>query len=283
MQPSFIQGCNSRKTLHTFAILIALLMSWLIVVALIVSGVFVGFINTLAGGGSIISIALFMVLGLPANIANGTNRVAVIFQNITSVGSFAKQQVLDFRKGTWLAIPTILGSIVGAQLAIDIQEEAFRKAMAIIMIVMLFFIIYKPSVWLKGQEKLVQRKVSISQVIIFFFIGIYGGFIQVGVGYFLLAGIVLGAGYDLVKANAIKVWIVLLYTPFALFVFVLNGQVHWKYGLIHAIGNIIGAWIASKWAVSWGANFVRWVIVVVIIIFSSDLLGLINIKEMLMK
>ena len=258
-------------------------MSWLIALALIVSGVFVGFINTLAGGGTINSIALLMVLGLPANVANGTNRIAVVFQNITSVGSFAQQRVLDFRKGTWLAIPTIIGSIVGAQLAIDIQEEVFRKAMAIIMLVMLFFIIYKPSAWLKGQEKFVRRKVSIWQIIIFFLIGIYGGFIQVGVGYFLLAGIVLGAGYDLVKANAIKVWIVLLYTPFALIVFVLHGQVNWKYGLIHAIGNITGAWIASKWAVSWGANFVRWVIVVVIIVFSSDLLGIINIKEMIMN
>lgn len=258
-------------------------MSWLIVFALIISGVFVGFINTLAGGGTIISIALFMVLGLPANVANGTNRIAVILQNLTSAGSFARQKVLDFRKGSWLAIPTIIGSVIGAQLAIDIREDLFRKAMGIIMIMMLFFIIFKPSVWLKGQERLVLRKVTAWQYILFFFIGIYGGFIQVGVGYFLLAGIVLGAGYDLVKANAIKVWIVLLYTPFALFVFVLNGQVYWKYGLIHAIGNITGAWIASKWAVSCGANFVRWVIVVVIIVFSSDLLGLINIKEMIMS
>ena len=258
-------------------------MSWLIVFALIFSGVFVGFINTLAGGGTIISIALLMVLGLPANVANGTNRIAVIFQNMTSAGSFAQQKVLDFRKGSWLALPTIIGSVIGAQLAVDIQEELFRKAMAVIMLVMLFFIIYKPSVWLKGQDKLVLRKVSVWQYIIFFFIGVYGGFIQVGVGYFLLAGIVLGAGYDLVKANAIKVWIVLLYTPFALIVFVLNGQVNWKYGLIHAIGNVTGAYIASKWAVSWGTNFVRWVIVVVILVFSSDLLGLINIKEMIMK
>ena len=258
-------------------------MSWLVVFALIFSGVFVGFINTLAGGGTIISIALLMVLGLPANVANGTNRIAVIFQNMTSAGSFAQQKVLDFRKGSWLALPTIIGSVIGAQLAVDIQEELFRKAMAVIMLVMLFFIIYKPSVWLKGQDKLVLRKVSVWQYIIFFFIGIYGGFIKVGVGYFLLAGIVLGAGYNLVKANAIKVWIVLLYTPFALIVFVLNGQVNWKYGLIHAIGNVTGAYIASKWAVSWGTNFVRWVIVVVILVFSSDLLGLINIKEMIMK
>ncbi len=254
-------------------------MSWLIVIALIVSGVFVGFINTLAGGGSIISLSLFMFLGLPANIANGTNRVAVILQNLTSVNEFRRQKVLDFKKANKLAIPTMIGAIIGAQIAADINEEIFRKAVGVVMIVMMYFILTKPSQWLKGTETLMEKPVSWIQVVIFFVIGVYGGFVQVGVGYFILAGVVLGAGYDLVKANAIKVWIVLLYTPLALVVFILNDQVRWDFGLIHAIGNIIGAYVASRFAVSWGANFVRWFVIVVIVVFASDLLGIVNIKE----
>ncbi len=257
-------------------------MSWLVITALIVSGVFVGFINTLAGGGTIISLSLFMLLGLPANIANGTNRVAVILQNLTSVSQFRKQNLLDFKKANKLAIPTMIGAMVGAQIASDINENIFRKAVAVVMLVMVYFIVTKPSQWLKGTQALQEKPVSWLQVAIFFLIGVYGGFVQVGVGYFILAGVVLGAGYDLVKANAIKVWIVLLYTPLALIIFILNDQVNWTYGLIHAIGNIIGAFIASRFAVSWGANFVRWVIIVVILIFSSDLLGIINIREMVM-
>jgi len=257
-------------------------MSWLVITALIVSGVFVGFINTLAGGGTIISLSLFMLLGLPANIANGTNRVAVILQNLTSVSQFRKQHLLDFKKANKLAIPTMIGAMVGAQIASDINENIFRKAVAVVMLVMVYFIVTKPSQWLKGTQALQEKPVSWLQVAIFFLIGVYGGFVQVGVGYFILAGVVLGAGYDLVKANAIKVWIVLLYTPLALIVFIMNNQVNWTYGLIHAIGNIIGAFIASRFAMSWGANFVRWVIIVVILIFSSDLLGIINIREMIM-
>jgi hypothetical protein len=255
-------------------------MSWITITALIVSGLFVGFINTLAGGGTIISLSLFMFLGLPANIANGTNRVAVILQNLTSVSEFRRKKVLDFKKANKLAIPTMIGAIIGAQIASDIDEAIFKKAIGVVMIVMMYFILTKPSQWLKGTEALLEKPVSWVQIIIFFAIGIYGGFVQVGVGYFILAGVVLGAGYDLVKANAIKVWIVLLYTPLALIVFILNNQVRWDYGLIHAIGNIIGAFIASRFAVSWGANFVRWVVIVVILIFASDLLGLINIKEL---
>lgn len=258
-------------------------MSWLTITALVVSGVFVGFINTLAGGGTIISLSLFMLLGLPANIANGTNRVAVILQNLTSVSQFRKQNLLDFKKANKLAIPTMIGAMVGAQIASGISENIFRKAVAVVMLVMVYFIIAKPSQWLKGTRSLQEKPVSWIQVVIFFLIGVYGGFVQVGVGYFILAGVVLGAGYDLVKANAIKVWIVLLYTPLALIVFILHDQVHWTYGLIHAIGNIIGAFIASRFAVSWGANFVRWVIIVVILVFSSDLLGIINIKELILS
>jgi hypothetical protein len=254
-------------------------MTWLTVAALIVSGVFVGFINTLAGGGTIISLSLFMFLGLPANIANGTNRVAVILQNLTSVNEFRRRKVLDFKKANKLAIPTMLGAILGAQIASDINEAIFRKAVGVVMIVMMYFILTKPSQWLKGTEALMEKPVTWIQVVIFFVIGVYGGFVQVGVGYFILAGVVLGAGYDLVKANAIKVWIVLLYTPLALLVFILNDQVRWDFGLIHAIGNIIGAFVASRFAVSWGANFVRWFVVVVIVVFASDLLGFINIKE----
>jgi len=254
-------------------------MAWLTAVALIVSGVFVGFINTLAGGGTIISLSLFMFLGLPANIANGTNRVAVILQNLTSVNEFRRNKVLDFKKGNKLAIPTMVGAIVGAQIASDINEAIFRKAVGVVMMVMMYFILTKPSQWLKGTATLMEKPVSWIQVIIFFLIGVYGGFVQVGVGYFILAGVVLGAGYDLVKANAIKVWIVLLYTPLALLVFILNNQVRWDYGLVHAIGNIIGAFVASRFAVSWGANFVRWVVIIVIVVFASDLLGFINIRE----
>jgi uncharacterized membrane protein YfcA len=123
-------------------------MSWFTALLLIGSGILVGFINTLAGGGTAISVAVLMMLGLPANVANGTNRIAVIFQNITSVKAFSNNQLLPWKKATVLAIPTVIGSILGALIAVDIDEAFFRKAMAVIMLIMLFFVIVKPSLWL---------------------------------------------------------------------------------------------------------------------------------------
>ncbi|NVO21516.1 MAG: sulfite exporter TauE/SafE family protein [Bacteroidetes bacterium] len=256
-------------------------MTWFAVSLLIGSGILVGFINTLAGGGVAISIAVLMMLGLPANIANGTNRIAVIFQNLTSVQAFGKQKLIPWKKSLYLSIPTTIGSVVGAWIAVDINEAFFKKAMAVIMLIMLFFVIVKPSLWLKERPHLTERPVSFLEFLIFFLIGIYGGFIQIGVGYYLLAGIVLGSGYDLVRANAIKVLIVLIYTFAALFVFIYNKQVYWQYGFIHAIGNIIGAFIASRMAIKRGVGFVRWVIILVILIFSADLLGLISLKHLI--
>lgn len=248
------------------------------VIALITAGLLVGFINTLAGGGSIISLSVLMMLGLPANLANGTNRIAITIQTLTATTSFKQQKVLETRKALLLSIPAVLGSLLGAWFAVDIQEDVFEKAIGVIMLIMLVFILYKPQKFIYGRTNISDKPLTWSTYLVFFFIGIYGGFIHMGVGYFLLAGIVGMAGFDLVKANAIKVFVVLAYAPFTLLVFLWYGQVNWKYGLILAIGAVIGALVASRLAVKKGVVFVKWVIVVVILITSADMFGLIDIK-----
>ncbi len=253
-------------------------MSWFEVIALIIAGVVVGIINTLAGGGSIISLPLLMLFGLPADVANGTNRIAVLLQNITSVSVFSRKKVLDWKKGRWLAIPAAVGAVAGAWIAVDVNKNVIEKSIAVVMLIMVFFILYKPQRWLKEKKELLEKKINVLQVIIFFLIGLYGGFIQAGVGYFLLAGLVLSAGYELVKANALKVLIVLLFTPFALVIFILHHQVNWMYGLILGVGSLFGGFMASRMAVSWGANFIRWAVVIIILITAAHIFGLINLN-----
>ena len=256
-----------------------LIMTWVEILALITSGLLVGFINTLAGGGTIISLTILMLFGLSPSVANGTNRIAVLIQNIVAVRNFGKKKLIDTKKGIYYGIPTLIGSIIGAAIVIKINEKVIEYCFGGIMIIMLFFLIKSPESWLKSNEKLLQKPVSIKMVIIFFFIGIYGGFIHVGVGYFILMGLVLGLGYDLVKGNAMKNFLVLIYIPFTLLIFVINGQVRWDYGLTHSIGNIIGAYIASKWAIEWGVNFVRWVMIVIIFLSSLQMFGFIDLKQ----
>lgn len=243
-----------------------------IIAALVGVGFMVGFINTLAGSGSLISLPLLMFLGLDANVANGTNRIAILLQNVVGVASFKQQKVLDTNTGIRLAIPAVIGSFIGARIAVELDDEIMSKVIGVVLVIMIIPILIKPKQWLKGKEQLLSKKNLIIQSVFFFLIGVYGGFIQAGVGIFLLTALVLNVGLDLVKANAIKVFIVLLYTPIALAVFIYNDQVNYMYGCILAVGNMGGALIASRVAVSWGANFVRWFLIAIIMVSAAKLL-----------
>ena len=247
-------------------------MEWYIILAVIGVGFIAGFINTLAGSGSLLTLPLLMFLGLPANVANGTNRIAILLQNIVGVTSFKQQRVLSFKEGLMIGIPAAVGSIIGAQIAINLNDEIMSRTIGGLLVFMLFIIILKPDRWIKekaGGTPVVRW----FQIIIFFVIGIYGGFIQAGVGFFLLAGLVLGMGHELVKANALKVFIVFLYTPFALAIFILNDQVDYKLGLILAIGNMLGAFVGARVAVKWGAKAVRYFLIIALAFASLKLLG----------
>ena len=240
-------------------------MTWLHYLALVAAGFGAGYINTLAGSGSLLTLPLLIFLGLPAPVANGTNRVAILLQNVVGVSSFHRRKVLDVRAGAWLALPAIAGSIVGARIAVEIDERVLRTTIGVLMLVMAAVIVVRPKRWLVGREDHHRGRPSPLQTLIFFAVGAYGGFIQAGVGIFLLAGLVLGAGFDLVRANAVKVFIVLCFTVFALGVFVMHDQVRWDLGLVLAIGNMAGAWVAARMAVERGVQFVRWVLVVVVV------------------
>jgi uncharacterized protein len=142
----------------------------------------------------------------------------------------------------------------------------------VVLFLMLIPMLFKPRQWLMGQNMDGKKVNHHWRWLIFFLIGAYGGFIQAGVGIFLLSALVLHAGYDLVKANALKVFINLLFTPFALAVFIWQGQVDLVAGLTLAVGNGIGAWLASRWAVSWGPAFVRYVLIAVILLAGGKLI-----------
>jgi len=248
-------------------------MEWYLILALIGTGVVAGFINTTAGGGSMLTIPLLMFLGLPANIANGTNRIAILLQNVIGVQTFRKKHVLDIKTDYRLAVPAVLGSIIGALIAVEINVDVLKKIIAGLMVLMLVIIVIKPEVWVKERAGTALAKPSLVQYIIFFLIGLYGGFIQIGVGFFLLAGLVLGAGQNLVRANAIKVLIILLYTIFSLGIYIFHGQVDIVAGLILAVGNMFGAWLGAHFTVKGGAKYVRFVLIGAMVIVILNLFG----------
>jgi uncharacterized membrane protein YfcA len=234
----------------------------LLLAAVPVTGFAAGFINTLAGSGSLLTLPILILLGLPANVANGTNRVGVLLQNIVAVETFRRRGALSLA-GSWkLIVPSVVGAVIGAQLAVDLDEELLRRTIGVLMIVLIVVMLLKPERWI-GEHVAPRDPRLFVEVPLFFAIGMYGGFIQVSVGLFLLAGLVLGAGHNLVGANAMKNLIVLVFTAAALVVFVLNDQVQWTLGFLLGAGQAVGAWTAAHFAVKRGAEFVRWAVVVI--------------------
>lgn len=246
-------------------------LSFEIVLLIVAVGFVAGYINTLAGSGSLITLPMLIFIGLPANVANGTNRIAIFLQNVVGVGSFYQQKQLNLKKDGIIALPAIAGAILGAFVAVDINEKLMETIIGIIIIAMLILMLLKPKQFLKAEGKAKQRTPWYSYLV-FLAIGFYGGFIQAGTGLFILMGLSLSAGYDLVKANAVKLLIVLIYTPFAIYVFFMHDQIHWIAGLILAAGNMGGAWLASRMAVKHGAGFVRYVLIFIMIISAVKLL-----------
>lgn len=247
-------------------------MAWYLYLLAIFAGFLCGIINTVAGSGSLITLPVLIFLGLPANVANGTNRIGVLFQNAVAAFSFGRSKVLDLRGSLILSIPAILGAYVGAKIAVNLDEDTMNKVIGAVMLIMLFVIWLRPERWLEG-KLLTLGRVKFFQVLILFAIGIYGGFIQAGVGIFLIATLVLSVGYDLVRANAVKVVIILAFTLLALLVFAQNDQVNWGLGLLLGLGNMLGAWLAARMTVRRGAVLVRQLLMAVVALSAIYLLG----------
>jgi uncharacterized membrane protein YfcA len=223
---------------------------------------------------------VFVALGLPVHEANGTNRVAIIMQNLSSTAIFTRRGLLDWQSGIRLAIPTILGSVVGSQIAATIDETIFRICLAVVMVAVLIFTIF-------GNRMFRQRGGEIPRVgalhwVVFFLIGVYGGYIYVGSGYLVLLAALGMLGQDMVGANVLKNFVLLLAIPFSLAVFIVNGDVNWTYGLIHGVGNMAGAFLASRYAIGWGMKFLRWFMVAVVIVCLADVTGLISIRNLVL-
>jgi len=241
----------------------------------LVAGLFAGFINALAGGGSFLTLAALEFAGLPAAMANGTNRIAVIAQNIAAVAGFRSKGVGDWKYSLQLAVPTVIGSIIGAYVVIDLPEQLFHRILGVAMLIMLFTLVFNTNKWLASRKWESTPARRILGYALFAAIGFYGGAIQAGVGFFLIAALVVFAGQDLVHANSHKVFIVGIFTIVAFVMFLLRGQVNWILGLILAIGNSVGAWIASRLAVQKGEKFVRVVLGAMLVFLTLQYFGII--------
>jgi len=244
------------------------------VALLIVAGFFSGIINTLAGGGSFLTLAALNLVGLPIGVANGSNRLGVLFGAIAGVLGFRSKGASEVSASLHYAIPALFGALLGAYLVIDLPEVVFERILGVCMLIMLVILIVNPKKWLEGREVVMTPRRRAVSYVVFFLVGIYGGAIQAGVGLILIASLVLTAGVDLVRANMHKTFITATYTVIALLTFALRGQINWVYGMVLTIGYGLGSWVSSRAAVQRGQGFVRLILALSLVVLATQYLGL---------
>lgn len=238
---------------------------------LIAAGFIAGIVNTIAGGGSFLTLpALMWVCGMDAKIANGTNRIAILMSSATATATFHRHGHLDKKLALRLAIPTLLGVPVGALLAIHLPTDAFRPVFGILFLAMALVLIVNPKRLTEKSELNAQARRFISPI--FFCIGVYVGFIQAGMGILLLLSMSLVRSGDLVGANAVKNLIGFTVTFFGLLFYVFYGQVVWLPGLLMAAGNLLGGILGARLAIRKGNKLVMVFLVVVMVATGVQLL-----------
>jgi len=238
---------------------------------LISAGTIAGFINTIAGGGSFLTVPLLIFMGISPTVANATNRLGVFLQSAAAVKQFHNYGVFPVRFSLIVSIPALLGSIGGAYAATIVSDTTFKRYLALFMVLMTLVTFLKPKDMLQIREVNYTFMRWCAIWILFFLVGFYGGFIQAGVGFLILASMIL-TGYDFVAGNATKVFTVLLMTLVSLIIFIANDKVLYLPGIMLGVGSMVGATIGSRATVAKGNVFVQRMVVAMTILFAILLL-----------
>ena len=252
------------------------------ILLLAVAGVIAGFLNVLAGGGSLLVLPIMvLLLGMPGPVANGTTRLAILAQNVSAVAGFRKKGFSDFRLSLSLALCSLPGGALGAWYGTKLEGIWFNRTLALVMIGVMLIMAFdkkkpKPAKAEPGAPDPESRPMSRNQLVaghgLMVLVGFYGGFIQAGVGFILMAVLHRVMGLDLVRVNMHKVFIVAAYTIIAIALFAGSGNILWGYSLILAAAMSAGGWIGSHVAVTKGEGAIRVVLNVTLVVLILKLL-----------
>lgn len=235
-------------------------------------GAVAGWLNVMAGGGSMLTVPVMLFLGIPGPVANGTNRIAILAQNITAVTTFFRAGYAEFRLSLSLALAAVPGALIGAMIGVRLDGPWFDRILALVMIVVMILMAGRPVKASKLQQVSLTRGRLIWGHICMFGAGLWGGFIQIGVGFILMPILYRVLGMDLVRVNMHKVFIVLVYTIVALIVFATQLELLWMVGLALAVGNALGGWVGVHTTTRKGERVIRIVMYVVVTAFVIKLL-----------
>ncbi len=235
-------------------------------------GVIAGWFNVVAGGGSMLTIPVMLFMGIPAPVANGTNRIGILMQDIVAVAAFRRKGFSDFKLSLSLALMASIGAIGGALLGVQLEGEVFTWFLVVVMIVTMLMMTIQKKKSRQTESAHGQPKRLLLGHILMIAAGFWGGLIQIGVGFILMPILHRVMDLDLVRVNMHKVFIVLIYTTVALLVFMANVQILWVAGAMLAVGTMIGGWLGAHYSIKFGDVWIRRVLFVTMLMFIAKLL-----------
>lgn len=235
-------------------------------------GMAAGAINVMAGSGSALTLPALIFSGLDGSEANGTNRLAILIQNLSAVASFSRDRAADgLRESVKYSLFTLPGMACGVLVAVSIDDLLFKKiAGGVILLVAASMFLPSLSSG-NGGGRFARNKWLLYPALAA--TGFYGGFIQVGVGLVIMGLVFHLVGGNIAAVNVRKVFIVTIYTAPALAMFFVSGNVDLLKGLNLAAGSAIGGWWGAKLSVRKGAAAVKWFLVAALALSGLKLFG----------
>ncbi len=244
---------------------------WLTDIILFSIGLIVGFINTLAGGGSVLIFGFLVYLGLPIHSVIGTGRLSFLAQGFFSVAGFKSKGVFLYPFNLYLGISAMFGAILGAWASLQIPDTSMKKIVAVVMLFIGVLIFIQSGIKQTDLAEKIKGKHLLGSLIIFFIVGLYGGFVQVGTGFIVIIALMLYNRLNITQANSIKGLVILIFTVPALLFYAYDNKVDWKLGLILGLGTAIGSWITSRWSVGINEKYIRYFMVLMVVFIAFKL------------
>ncbi len=235
-------------------------------------GIAAGFLNVMAGGGSLLTVPMMLFMGIPGPVANGTNRIAILAQNITAITTFYRRGYAEFKLSLSLAACSIPGAIAGAMLGTQLAGEWFNRIVALIMLAVMLIMVLEREPPVAGPAQTPSRKQMIWGHVLMLGVGFWGGFIQLGVGFIIMPVLHRVMGFDLVRTNMHKVFIIAAYTAVALVIYASQVEILWVVGLALAVGNSLGGWLGTRLQIKQGEGLIKVVLYSVLSVFVVKLL-----------
>jgi uncharacterized protein len=229
-------------------------------------------VDSIAGGGGLITIPVLLNIGLPTEMALGSNKLQATFGSGSATWHFARAKLIDWHAAGLGVVFTLVGALVGTSLLRALPSEFLRLMIPWLLIGISLYMIFQPKLGM--QERAPRMKEDSFYILFGLGIGFYDGFFGPGTGTFWAMAFVLALGFELTKATAHTKLMNFTSNVASLVVFAIGGHCHLAAGLSMGFGQLLGARLGSKVVIHRGANLIRPIFVTVALLITLRLLWL---------